>query len=1273
MPLHALSLMSITAAAGAGQAAKQGLPWQIALLIAVAVVVVSILGGNYAAKRLRMPDFGWKIGLLFFTILAPSTILVFGWPPKLGIDLKGGVILIYEVDQSKKSSKEPLSAQQMEQLVAAISKRINPGGQKELTIRQSGVDQLEVIIPDVDEQEAKRLEDVISQQGTLEFRILANRKDHRRLIERAEGEKTKRITDSEGNVLAWWVPIAAGRENEIPYANSEIARRVVKIDDREVTEILVAGDNYNVTGDYLQRAAPGIDHKTGRPAVDFWFDSTGATLFSGLTSDNLPDKVQKGFTRKLGIILNGELYSAPSIQSTISNQGQITGSFTQKEVKSLVDVLNAGALPAALAREPVSRLMTGPQLGKDTIIKGSWSIFWSTLLVVAFMVVYYRFSGLVACFALVMNLILIVAIMIVIKAAFTLPGLAGLVLTVGMAVDANVLIYERFREEFARGAALRMVIRNGFDRATSAIVDSNLTTLITAAVLWAVGTEQIKGFAVTLFLGVAMSMYTAVFCAHVIFDIAEKRRWITKLNMMQMIGATNVDFLAWRNIAVGASTVLIVVGLIGATVRGKGLLNIDFTGGVSVLVQFDENKPQRISEIRDKLTGLPDLVVSNVHIRGEKENIAFVVNTSEAGFEPSQKHDAFMSVLRQQLESTYGPEALTGPRQAAFEKIGDQLDAMLATERKTDERKTATAEINKQIDAIFAEAPDADAREAALGAVRTRLRNVQETSIQIVEDKVWEAFGPDLAANAFTITNLEEIAPAAKPAAPAAKPATEKPAPEKPTPEKPAVAEPAAEKPPAEKPAPNQPAAEEPIPEKPAAEKPTVETPGAEKPGMAAPKAAPSPEKAAPQEPSPEKPASDNPTSEEPSPEKRSSEKPATEKSKEGETREPAKPKAADQGRRRDLPADSVLALAGTDDTATWLAQADAAAPQPAVPEDANVEAMPGGEHDASPQEPAGTAPAPATPAETGKAPSEGQAQAATAVEDALVGGTRADLTFNQPISHGALLDLFHEHFGGKKNTPSLQLANPSFEEGSDKPFKNWEVKIKLPPAEAEQAIKAVQHVVETTPYFPSSNTIGGTVAESTRTLAIVAIVASLVGVIAYLWFRFQRIAYGLAATIAVIHDVAATLGVMALSYWIAELPGMQSILLIDPFKISLSVLAAYLTIIGYSLNDTIVIFDRIREIKGKLPNVTPEMVNLSVNQTLSRTLLTSGTVLIVVVVLYFGGGETIHAFAFALLFGTIVGSYSTIYIASPILLWLSPRPETDRSLPSPASSRPGM
>jgi len=168
-------------------------------------------------------------------------------------------------------------------------------------------------------------------------------------------------------------------------------------------------------------------------------------------------------------------------------------------------------LPVVLNKTPISESSISPLLGKETIDQGKQAITGSMILVLLFMLVYYRFSGIVACLALLANLLFTVALMVLIKAAFTLPGLAGLALTVGMAVDANVLIYERMREELARGSALRLAIRNGFARATVTIIDSNLTTVLTALILYAIGTDQLRGFAVTLTLGLLTSMFTAVF------------------------------------------------------------------------------------------------------------------------------------------------------------------------------------------------------------------------------------------------------------------------------------------------------------------------------------------------------------------------------------------------------------------------------------------------------------------------------------------------------------------------------------------------------------------------------------------------------------------------------------------------------------------------------------------------------------------------------------------------------------------------------------------
>ena len=192
-----------------------------------------------------------------------------------------------------------------------------------------------------------------------------------------------------------------------------------------------------------------------------------------------------------------------------------------------------------------------------------------------------------------------------------------------------------------------------------------------------------------------------------------------------------------------------------------------------------------------------------------------------------------------------------------------------------------------------------------------------------------------------------------------------------------------------------------------------------------------------------------------------------------------------------------------------------------------------------------------------------------------------------------------------------------------------------------------------TLPYFPIEDNIGSAVANDTRFWAVVALVSSWSLIILYLWIRFQGVAFGLAAVIALIHDVLVMLGAIAFSSYLAQIPGLSAITLIEPFKINLPIVAAFLTIIGYSVNDTIVVFDRIREIRGKSPTLTRQMVNDATNQTLSRTVLTSFTVMLVVIILYIFGGQAVHGFAFALIIGVLTGTYSSIYVAAPILLWL--------------------
>lgn len=277
-----------------------------------------------------------------------------------------GMIVVYEVDIDKTPPKTEITVAEMQQLSAALDRRLTQGWHKLGTSRQLDAERIEVSIFRADAEEMQRIADLLSRSGTLEFRILANKNDHPTLIKNAQDSDAQfvymldvdgepvRDDDGERILRGWWVPLGED-SNEAILDYPEIATRTRQVGERTVTEVLVIKDPYDVTGDYLVRSAPSID-QSGRPNVTFTFNASGGRLFGGLTGDNLPDATMN-FTRKLGIILDGYLFSAPSIQSQIRERGEITGNFSRQEVEDLVDVLNAGALPLPI-RQVEQRVVT---------------------------------------------------------------------------------------------------------------------------------------------------------------------------------------------------------------------------------------------------------------------------------------------------------------------------------------------------------------------------------------------------------------------------------------------------------------------------------------------------------------------------------------------------------------------------------------------------------------------------------------------------------------------------------------------------------------------------------------------------------------------------------------------------------------------------------------------------------------------------------------------------------------------------------------------------
>ena len=379
---------------------------------------------------------------------------------------------------------------------------------------------------------------------------------------------------------------------------------VMKLKERgqngqERTEALLVKRRPELTGDSIQRAMVGRSNM-GEPEIDFTLNSDGAARFAEVTKENVG--------HRLGIVLDGVLYSAPVIRTAIeTGSGQITGRFDLKEAQELANVLE-NPLRARLGIMASS--MVAPTLGRDAIRSGIYASIGGTLAVSAFMLCYYLISGMVANVALIANIIILLGVMCSVGTTLTLPGIAGIVLTVGMAVDANVLIYERIREETAKGKSLRGAIAAGYSRAFSTIFDSHVTTLISSVILIFMGTGSIKGFGVALTIGVAASLFTALVVTRMIFDFLVDREWLKSIKMFHLIPATmNLDFMKLAKAAFITSWVIITIGVGYGLVRGKSAMGRDFIGGDSTQCAYKQKVEE--SQIRVALTsaGIKDPLI----------------------------------------------------------------------------------------------------------------------------------------------------------------------------------------------------------------------------------------------------------------------------------------------------------------------------------------------------------------------------------------------------------------------------------------------------------------------------------------------------------------------------------------------------------------------------------------------------------------------------------------------------------------------------------------
>jgi len=485
------------------------------------------------------------------------------------------------------------------QSIEVIRRRIDELGTTEPTIQRQGADRVLVQVPGFDD--SARLKDLISQTARLTFHLVYPS------LSAAQAQ-------AQGLPAGTMIVPSVGGGLELLYEDVAIG------------------------GESLVDAQPGFDQRDSQPIVSFRFDTRGAITFGEITSANV--------NRRFAIVLDNQVITAPNILSPITGgSGQIQGSFTPESANDLAVLLRAGALPATL--DIIEERSVGPSLGADSVQAGFLAGLIGAAGVVIFMIMAYGTFGVIANISLALNVALILGALSMLGATLTLPGIAGIVLTVGMAVDANVLIYERIREETTSGRSVYQSIEAGFQRAIGTIIDANVTTLIAAVILFFLGSGPIQGFAITLALGILTTLFSAYFVT--LFLIGRWYAWrrpkTLKLRLIPIIpDGTHLPFMSWRKIAIAGSVAAMVASMGLFFVQGLNL-GIDFRGGSAIEVQAISGEAD-IADIRARLS---DLGLGEVQVQGfgTPADVLVRVQTQEGG-DPAQQ--AAVAEVREALD-----------------------------------------------------------------------------------------------------------------------------------------------------------------------------------------------------------------------------------------------------------------------------------------------------------------------------------------------------------------------------------------------------------------------------------------------------------------------------------------------------------------------------------------------------------------------------------------------------------------------------------------------
>lgn len=487
--------------------------------------------------------------------------------------------------QLSDAARKELKTKAVDQSLEILRNRIDQFGVAEPVIIRQGEDEIVIQLPGI--KDPKRALALLGDTAQLEFRMVAadtGTINLNELIAQAinagqwqKGEPVKKLNRALQSLLP---------EGTSLYFEKEID----KVTGQIIEPPLLLENKILMTGEMVKDAQVRIGGSFNEPYVSLDFTNQGGRVFANITEANVGNR--------MAIVLDGVVRSAPVIRERIlGGSAQISGTFTHEEAADLAIVLRVGALPAPV--DIIQNVTVGASLGQDSIKQGLNSGVIGTLIVLVFMVIYYRAAGLIANSALFINILLLFSGLAILNATLTLPGIAGIILTVGMAVDANVLIFERMREEYALGKSVRSSIEGGFGKAFSTIVDSQITTLITALALFLFGTGPIKGFAITLSLGIIFNLFSALFFSKLAFNTINSIRPFRQLRFLSFVKKPNINYIKLSRITFIFSGILVILGIVSFIEIGLGKANlgVDFTGGS--MLEYKAKQEFTMEEVRE--------------------------------------------------------------------------------------------------------------------------------------------------------------------------------------------------------------------------------------------------------------------------------------------------------------------------------------------------------------------------------------------------------------------------------------------------------------------------------------------------------------------------------------------------------------------------------------------------------------------------------------------------------------------------------------------------